>query len=69
MVALEDAMGAMRLRYPRCGSKQIAEVLDGLPAFPEIEADLRVGRIGLGGRDPQAPTHHCHACSLDFLAS
>jgi hypothetical protein len=51
---------------PRCGSRQIADIFYGFPDFTAIEADLKAGRIVLGGCEPQAPTHHCHVCGYEF---
>ena len=56
---------------PRCGSREIARILYGLPAFSDkLEADLEAHRIVLGGCflwDDQ-PDRSCGACSLKFRA-
>jgi len=37
-------------KCPACGSKKVAKILWGLPAFsPELEIDLKEGKIVLGG--------------------
>ncbi len=59
----------MKRKCPRCGSKDVAEILRGLPVFSEeLEKALADHKIILGGccitgNDPSA---HCNACGKDF---
>lgn len=42
--------GTKPKKCPKCGSKRIARILYGLPAFSdELQADLRSGKLALGG--------------------
>ena len=56
---------------PGCGSREIATILRGEPAYSEgLEADLEARRVVLGGCmvwDDQ-PDRICTACSLEFRA-
>ena len=59
----------MKRKCPRCGSRDVAEYLWGMPAFSEqLEKDMADHKIILGGccvtgNDPSA---HCNACGKDF---
>jgi hypothetical protein len=52
-------------KCPKCGSARVADILFGYPAFsPKLEADLKEGRISLGGccisgADPQWQCVEC----------
>ena len=56
---------------PRCGSREIATILRGEPAYSNnLEADLETRRVVLGGCvvwDDQ-PDLGCAACGLEFRA-
>jgi hypothetical protein len=56
---------------PRCGSREIARIRCGMPAFSQrLEADLAAQRVVLGGCvvwDDQ-PDRSCRACGLEFRA-
>ena len=56
---------------PRCGSREIATILRGEPAYSEgLEADLEARRVVLGGCmvwDDQ-PDRSCRTCRLEFRA-
>jgi hypothetical protein len=56
---------------PGCGSREIATILRGVPAYSEgLEADLEARRVVLGGCmvwDDQ-PDLSCTACGLEFRA-
>lgn len=53
-------------RCPACGSRRIADILYGYPAFSkELEADVAAGRVMLGrccvtGDDPAWECLDCH---------
>jgi hypothetical protein len=60
-----------RNRKPRkcseCGSKRIANIQYGMPAFSELEQDIELGRVVLGGclvgdNDPDWQCADCDAC-------
>ena len=47
---VERRMSRRPKKCPECGSKRVAEILYGMPAFSDkLERDLEVGRIDLGG--------------------
>lgn len=56
-------------KCPACGSKRIARILYGLPAFSdELQRDLEEGKITLGGcciRDDD-PVWQCADCDMEF---
>jgi len=56
---------------PGCGSREIAKIQYGEPAYSEgLEADLEARRVVLGGCmvwDDQ-PDRSCTACGLEFRA-
>ncbi|HEY5276173.1 MAG TPA: hypothetical protein VIK38_06500 [Coriobacteriia bacterium] len=56
---------------PGCGSREIAKIQYGGPAYSEgLEADLEARRVVLGGCmvwDDQ-PDRSCTACGLEFRA-
>ncbi len=57
------------MKCPRCGSRDTAKILYGLPAYDEdLQEKLDAGKIVLGGCciglcDPK---YHCNACKKDF---
>lgn len=54
---------------PRCGSKNTAQILWGMPAFSEdLEEKLKKKEIVLGGCcvSDNDPTYHCNTCKKDF---
>ena len=56
---------------PRCGSREIAKIQYGMPAFSEqLEADLAARRVVTGGCMvwPDQPDRSCTACGLEFRA-
>lgn len=56
-------------KCPACGSKRIARILYGLPAFSEqLKQDMEAGKIKLGGcciREDN-PDWQCADCDLEF---
>lgn len=59
--------GVPVLKCPRCGSLNLARILYGEPSWA-AEADIRAGRIVLGGCDVGAedPEHRCRKCGTEF---
>ena len=66
-----------QIKCPRCGSKNTARILYGMPAFSMIEKKLDEGKIFLGGCDIidikvddkeilWQPSRHCNQCKKDF---
>lgn len=56
---------------PKCGSKDIAEILWGMPVYDEkLIHDLEEGRIVLGGCciTGEDPDWHCNDCGYEFGA-
>ena len=56
---------------PRCGSREIAKIQHGEPAYSEgLEADLEARRVVLGGCMVwhDQPDRTCTACGLEFRA-
>ena len=54
---------------PRCGSRNTAAILWGMPAMtPELQEKLAKKEIVLGGCciTTSDPTHHCNKCNKDF---
>ena len=54
---------------PRCGSKQTAKILWGMPSYDEnLQKQLDNKEITLGGCciTENNPTHHCFSCENDF---
>ena len=57
------------MKCPRCGSKNVAEILYGMPAFDdELEARIESGKVRLGGCcvTDHDPRFHCNKCHSDF---
>lgn len=57
------------LRCPKCGSKKIAKILCGLPAFSaELERKLEEGTVVLGGCwvTPNSKSYCCQDCHTKF---
>lgn len=57
-------------KCPKCGSRNVAEILYGLPDFSDsrLQADLKSGKIVCGGCciPPDAPKYRCHECGCEF---
>ena len=56
-------------KCPKCGSKNIAKYMYGLPLFSdELLKDIDNGKIKLGGCIvmEDAPKYHCNDCKEDF---
>lgn len=56
---------------PRCGSRHMAEILRGMPAFTEeLQRELVEGKVVLGGCDIDIlrpmPSYHCNDCEEEF---
>lgn len=54
---------------PKCGSKNIAEYLYGMPVWgKELEIKQMLGQIIIGGCCPEdgSPEFHCNSCGHDF---
>ncbi len=54
---------------PRCGSRNTATILRGMPAWsPELQEKMDKGEVVLGGCciTDCDPTHHCNKCEKDF---
>ncbi|MDD3888945.1 MAG: hypothetical protein PHR65_03375 [Syntrophomonadaceae bacterium] len=54
---------------PRCGSRNTATILRGMPAWsPELQEKMDKGEVVLGGCciTDCDPTHHCNKCKKDF---
>ena len=54
---------------PKCGSKNVAKILYGYPAFNEkLKKQLDNGEIVLGGCVifDEDPKYHCNDCKEDF---
>ena len=53
---------------PKCNSKNIAEILWGLPNFIEIKDDLEAGKIFLGGCcvTDESSKWHCNDCKHEW---
>lgn len=56
---------------PYCGSRNIAGIVRGMPAFTEeLQRELDEGKVALGGCeigvDRPMPTHHCNDCDEEF---
>jgi len=57
---------------PRCGSKETATILWGMPVMTqELQDKLDKKEVVLGGCriSTSAPTHHCNSCGKDFGGS
>ena len=57
------------LKCPKCGSKNIAKYMYGLPVFSdELLKEIDNGKIKLGGCVimEDAPKYHCNDCEEDF---
>ena len=67
-----------QIKCPRCGSKDTARILYGMPAFSEeLQEKLDTGKVALGGcciteidvngrRVQWQPSRHCNHCKKDF---
>ena len=58
-----------KLKCPKCGNRNIAKYLWGMPAFTkQLEEDLEAGRVILGGCmiTESDPKFHCNNCKKDF---
>lgn len=58
-----------RHRCPWCGSRLVARIIYGFPAFsPELEQSLESGELALGGRvvGPAPAEFRCGSCGLAF---
>lgn len=56
-------------RCPNCNSKNVAEILYGLPIYSkELEKKLEKGKIILGGCciTNNSPLFHCNDCSKEW---
>ncbi len=59
----------MKRKCPRCGSKDVAEILRGMPVYSEelkqaiADHKIILGGCSVTGSDPSA---HCNACGKDF---
>lgn len=53
---------------PRCDSTNVAAYIWGMPAFGEIEQDLKEGKVILGGCEVcgDEPEWRCNHCGLEF---
>jgi len=54
---------------PACGSRDVAQIRYGYPAFDqESEAKLGAGEWAIGGCviEPDQPDYECHACGSSF---
>lgn len=53
---------------PRCGSTNVATYIWGMPAFGEIEQDLKEGKVIIGGCRVcgDEPEWRCNTCGLEF---
>jgi predicted RNA-binding Zn-ribbon protein involved in translation (DUF1610 family) len=54
---------------PACGSRDVAEIVYGYPAFDqEWQAKLEAGEWAIGGCviEPDQPDYECHACGSAF---
>ena len=59
----------MMRKCPKCGSRRVAPILYGMPAFSEeLEKKLDNQKIVLGGCEVSGndPTHHCFGCGKNF---
>lgn len=57
------------VKCPRCGSKNIAEILYGMPAYyDEIQAKIDAGKLRLGGCCVSGadPKFYCNDCKKEF---
>lgn len=57
------------MKCPRCGSRDSARILYGMPVFcEELEEKLNNKKIFLGGCciPPDKPKYHCNSCNKDF---
>jgi len=63
------------MKCPKCGSRRIAEIINGYPApevFEKNRACLEAGKdplFLLGGCCvyPDSPAHHCHECGHEWI--
>lgn len=58
-----------KVRCPKCGNRNVAEYLWGMPAFTKkLEEELEVGHFVLGGCmiTESDPKYHCNNCKKDF---
>jgi hypothetical protein len=54
---------------PFCNSKNVAEILYGLPAFSKkLEKELNSGKLTLGGCciSDESPRFHCNSCVKEW---
>ena len=55
---------------PYCGSRNIARILSGMPAFTEeLQRELDEGKVALGGvfeYDRPILLYHCNDCGEEF---
>ena len=57
------------INCPFCNSKNIAEILYGLPSFsPKLDKDLKSGKLILGGCciSEDSPRFHCNNCAKEW---
>lgn len=60
------------MKCPKCGSKESARILYGMPAFSEeLEKKLNNKELFLGGCCISSvdPKYHCNSCNRNFAAS
>jgi hypothetical protein len=58
-----------KVKCPKCGNRNVAEYLWGMPAFTKkLEEELEVGHVVLGGCmiTESDPKYHCNNCKNDF---
>ncbi len=58
-----------KIKCPYCNSKNIADILYGMPAFNEqMKKDIEDGKLVLGGCcvDERNPDYHCNDCGREF---
>lgn len=63
--------GSAEVVCPRCGSRHVAEILRGMPAFTEeLQRELAEGKVVLSGCDIDIahpmPSYHCNDCEEEF---
>ena len=57
------------MKCPRCGSKNIAEILYGLPDYnEELQSEIKEGKLRLGGccASELDPKYYCNDCKKGF---
>lgn len=61
----------MMIKCPKCGSRRVAPILYGMPAYSEeMEQQLKEEKLYLGGCciSGMEPTYHCFQCKKDVGA-